>query len=517
MRERIQTQNDPNPNALVKCMTCNGFYEKTYWSRHARNCGENGAAPIPAKLSEISRSLNDQNDVVYSDDFKVHILNKFRDDESGLLCQRDSNILRYGVELYDKIKSRAEKQDEVRKSVRSEMRKLGNLYLACLKQSDWKAVNGDASDIVCRDNMLALRKAILDHTTKEDDSLKCSLKASLYYTIKGFASSVSVWHLLLNNDEESRKINDFLAIFERIKSNIFLEATQKIHQSRQIRLRKPSELPVESDILKLREYLLKTIETYSNTLTFMDATSFVELRDAVCARLTLFNARRGGEPARLLLSEWRDAEAGAWVDQQRISKIDDPVEKKLLNTLKIAYQMGKGNYKLVSVLIPLDCQKMLRILTSESTRNDSNVLPANQYVFPSTQMKDTHASGWHVVHGICKNLDLKSKNTLTATKQRHRVPTFFATLDLPDKDREAFYSHMGHAEDINKNVYQIPMAIQAITTVGKHLTVIDEGIIIVFINSAPTLDSSCIVSLSCIFNITFSQIGTNCCWPIKHK
>lgn len=110
-------------------------------------------------------------------------------------------------------------------------------------------------------------------------------------------------------------------IFEKIKSSTFLEATQKTHQNHQVRLRKPSELPLESDIVTLRDYHFKKIEKCSNTYTFMDTNSFAELRDAVSARSTLFNARRGGEPARLLSSEWKDAKTGVWIDQRRVAKI----------------------------------------------------------------------------------------------------------------------------------------------------------------------------------------------------
>ena len=64
---------------------------------------------------------------------------------------------------------------------------------------------------------------------------------------------------------------------------------------------------------------------------------------------------------------------------------------------------------------------------------------------------------------------------ITATKQRHRVSTIFAALDLPQFERDSFFEHMGYGEDINTNVYQAPPAIKELVVVGKHLTNIDEG------------------------------------------
>jgi len=64
----------------------------------------------------------------------------------------------------------------------------------------------------------------------------------------------------------------------------------------------------------------------------------------------MFNARRGGEPARMTLSEWLEAENDTWLDQDLVQNISDPIEKELIKDLKLAYQAGKGSRKLVPVL-----------------------------------------------------------------------------------------------------------------------------------------------------------------------
>jgi len=60
-----------------------------------------------------------------------------------------------------------------------------------------------------------------------------------------------------------------------------------------------------------------------------DLHAFIDLRNLIVARLTLFNARRGGEPARLLLTEWDDALKGVWIDPDMVEKVQDPIEKAL--------------------------------------------------------------------------------------------------------------------------------------------------------------------------------------------
>lgn len=67
------------------------------------------------------------------------------------------------------------------------------------------------------------------------------------------------------------------------------------------------------------------------------------MRNLLVSRLTLFNARRGGEPARMKLSDWNDAESNAWIDNQWVDcmmGMMGPLEKELISDMKLAYQTG---------------------------------------------------------------------------------------------------------------------------------------------------------------------------------
>lgn len=98
------------------------------------------------------------------------------------------------------------------------------------------------------------------------------------------------------------------------------------------------------------------------------------------------------------------------------------------------------------------------------------------YVFASTQSSESHVSGWNTLDNVCRKIVLKNRALITATKNRHRISTLYASLGLPEKDREYFYNHMGHSKEINENQYQAPAAIMEITKVGKNLMKFDKGI-----------------------------------------
>jgi hypothetical protein len=76
----------------------------------------------------------------------------------------------------------------------------------------------------------------------------------------------------------------------------------------------------------------------------------VSLRNALCARLTLYNARRGGEPSRLRLDQWNDAVEERWIDKEALKKLPD-CQLENIKSHRLLYMAGKGNH-LVPVLIP---------------------------------------------------------------------------------------------------------------------------------------------------------------------
>ena len=95
------------------------------------------------------------------------------------------------------------------------------------------------------------------------------------------------------------------------------------------------------------------MEDLCNEYNFDDASSYVELRNRTCTRLTMLNGRRGGEPARLMLEDWRQAEKNVWIDQQRLNDLEE-LDRVLVKSMKIGYMTGKRNNHLVPVLIPPD-------------------------------------------------------------------------------------------------------------------------------------------------------------------
>ena len=488
-RERTSKLKEDD-SALFMCGTCNGFYSRRYIKRHTKRCITNteGAvhgAAIPASLLKHGEILqNDQ-------DFATEILSRFRQNiPCSKLCRSDRTIIKIGQRMWRKEKKKQNKKAEVRKAVMSDMRRLSNLYIEVLKTEEFLGVlpskEGDASDLFKRNNFQHLEEAIEVYTSKQaassssasESRIKPGLKLGLYYLLKS-ASKIMKGLYLCEADEEgdaqAADIDKFTTVLEVNHDMIFGDAEYCLNQAREKKLRRPESQPTESDIQKVRDYTVNRItELVSDEFTWVDVHNYTELRDLVICRLTLFNARRGGEPSRLKIEDWIDADEGAWLDKLQMKNLD-PIDQALSSKLKVSYQSGKGVKHLVPVLFPGDTHAAMRLLADPEARKCATVAESNKFMFPSTGHSENHMSGWHALNNVCEGLELENRQNMTATKNRHFVSSKFSIMDVSEQDRQYIYKHLGHSEETNKHIYQAPLAIKALTVVGKRLMHMDDG------------------------------------------
>ena len=301
---------------------------------------------------------------------------------------------------------------------------------------------------------------------------KPSLKVALGFHLKSAAKTMKGMYLMDTDDDKATEMDKFLTLLDLHWGAIFTKAQFKINDRRQQHLRRPQELPVESDMLKINSFIKNELEKLmDDPYLIWGQYDYNRLRAICVCRLTLFNARRRGEPARLLRKEWNDGENGAWVDPQQVENIEDEIEKCLVGSYMLTYQRGKGT-KLVPLIIPRDIVQPIKKLLS--IRKDAGVSDANPYVFAYTENSNNHVSGWACVHEVAQLAEVTNIALMTATKVRHRASTTYALLDVPQQDRETFYRHMGHSKEVNESIYQCPLGITELTRVGRFLEDLDQ-------------------------------------------
>ena len=468
LREREQGK----PKDLVVCGTCHRCYDRAYMWHHRRHChsSEDTVSPpsIPVSLMRTSAAV--------SDHFKVDILDHFVNDDVGRLCKTDPTILLVGQSLYAMVKQKPDKKSGVKSSVKANMRMLGNLYTEFQQHNP--ASQGDPAtsvDMLERRNFPALEHAI-EQYTRSGGELKAGLKGALYYLLKKMAAAVKANFIINHQDAKASEIEKFVVVLEMHHTSLFGDATYQVNVNRQTKLRRPQSLPSDNTVAKVREFTVATIKCIiaNHREKVLPSPAFTLLRDLALCRLTLFNFRRGGEPARLALSDWSDARHDMWIDQARVKKMA-PVEQEMFANLKVMYQTGKGNDHLVPVLVPTDVAPALCLLAQPDNRKAVGVSKDNPFLFPVVHAGSDHCSGYHSVRRVVNLAGVEDGSTLTPTKMRHYSSTHYAALDVPQNQRTYFYLHMGHSQQINEQIYQTPLAEAEVTVVGKFLQQLDQG------------------------------------------
>jgi hypothetical protein len=472
---KLQNERSQGNNTLAMCSLCKGFYNKRIINRHKKRCSSAEGTTVYPTTCSVNMLRTKAN---YSVPYVQEILECFQDNEVGRLIRSDEWIKRYGYLCFQNNDD-IEKRTEKRTNLMNNLRLLARLFLVfkqILKEEKPQMKLASCSQMFDRDLILYIQEAIRSITKyKETNEVKNGLKRSLRYLISDVCKVMRANYLLLKQDDKAEEMAKYILILQLIWPTFFASAEESVVKKRHSDLRRPVRLPNEKEIEKLRYFTKNVIERLSEDIyQTLDYTKFCQLRDAVICRLTLFNARRGGEPSRMTIKDWEDALEGAWIDPVRIDHVEDDIEKKLLCETKIAYIHASKVTKLVPLLIPQDCWQAMKILTDPEIRRGAQINENNKFAFPNMMHSKNHASGWVAVHNLCRKAGLEQ--SISATDMRHYVATSYALLDVSPNDREMFYKHLGHSKEMNENVYQCPPAMNTITKVGKFLNQLEGNI-----------------------------------------
>ena len=359
-RERNQGQ----PSSLKMCSECKGFFRSDLIHRHKKHCpAAEGSTTTPSSVSLWTLMP----DTDYSQLYRTDILESFRESDYGTLIRSDDWIKTYGYILYQNIEGSV-KRIEKRFSLTSKLRRLAHLFLE-FKKTAGKSCFADSLDscskMFDRRNIPLLQQAISNLTQdKETKKVKNGLKLSLRYLINDVCLVMQANYYIKMEDDKAEELAKFMTILKIIFPSFFQEAEESVVTKRQAELRAPLKLPPKENIIRLRDCTKDIIrELTADKFSLYTTNEFCRLRDALVCRLTLFNARRGGEPSRMRLSELSDAMTDKWIDQHQAEHfIEDEIEKSLLFESKVAYIRASKLAKLVPVIIPDDCWKALNMI-----------------------------------------------------------------------------------------------------------------------------------------------------------
>jgi hypothetical protein len=328
---------------VVHCKKCLGAYSLTSFHKHRKLCGD-ARAPLKPEL------LNERNS-----DYSTLVLNQFRRNEIGETCRKDDVIKKFGWLLFQKAKTKVDKVDEVVKSVMGDMRLIARIFCNLKLEVPDEVILNDASAVVTVAYWRYLKDVIDTLTSKDDRAapVKHGLKMNIYYTLVKFADALI--GDALENKQPTEDLEAFKKILKHHQNSFFGDAKYQINKLRQEALRLPERLPDEDYVIKLRDHTVNGIEQLTSKDPF-DASDFIQLRNLTSTRLTLFNARRGGEAVRLTIDHWNKRHQ--WIRPDQKEKLDEE-ERRFFAEMEIMYSTGnhsKHTSKLFSLIFVLHFQ-----------------------------------------------------------------------------------------------------------------------------------------------------------------
>ena len=186
------------------------------------------------------------------------------------------------------------------------------------------------------------------------------------------------------------------------------------------------------------------------------------------------NGRLGQKACRLLRSEFKDAVEDNWINKKWKN---DPYV--LFQVLKNVYKAGKGIKILVPVLFTLETLAATILLDDDDLRQQAEVLSNNRYVFANTHNSLEYENGYWGMQLVASDAGIREDEAkkINDTLIRHFTSTEMAAKDIPENERQYFYTHICNSEEMNKQTYQAPLAVMEIVKVVKHMKVTQDSVV----------------------------------------
>lgn len=151
----------------------------------------------------------------------------------------------------------------------------------------------------------------------------------------------------------------------------------------------------------------------------------------------------------------------------------------------VTFQTGKGADHLVPVFFPPCTHKAMKYLVSKEARDNAGVSPANNYIFANTQGSNKYTGGWHCINEMLTKVG--RTGSFNATKNRHRIATLLARMNLNENEKKLIFQHFGHSQTMNEDVYQAAGGSRQIQSTGKMLQRVRYSIALTFFENIKLL------------------------------
>ncbi|XP_071491977.1 uncharacterized protein [Diadema antillarum] len=462
----------------LPCVHCLGFIDvHEMWAhikacKHKKSQNDNAGKSIIAECrmlldggnSDLSPRVARVKDVI------VKNMREKENDKVKQTVQRDSLILQFGGTLLER-KGELQKND-----IGKRMRQLARLVLK-VDEIDQpvtlnQCIDGKMFDVVVEATHQLCVAA--EETTMSGMPMTKSPSLGLHigYSLIKCCNLKRGIAIRLGDQRMRREADDFKDLYESEWADLI--SGPAVQSLKERVYRKRETLPTTADLCKLKEFTEEAISKGKDQLLAHPCKkTWRSLATALFVAVTLFNKRRGGENARLLLRSFRERHTMDRVINEDLMDGLSPLEKKLARRFDCIDLPGKRNRK-VPLLIKGHWASAMELL--DCKREQCDVSPRNIFFF-ATPARLTHINAWQTLHDFSLKAGCQSPSDISTTRLRKYTSTLLQILDLSDGELEWLSNHLGHELNIHKDVYRLHSPVIEVGKVAKLLLAVELGVV----------------------------------------
>lgn len=270
-----------------------------------------------------------------------------------------------------------------------------------------------------------------------------------------------------------QRLNDYITLHEQEWGDSISHSALSTIDLR--KMNKVDPLPLTQDVVKLSKETKESMKELVRELSSEELgrraqkEKYNELVTLSCAAVIVFNKRRGGEAAKLLVDTYKNRKPR--VANEDVMSFLSPLERELAKVMGCVEVIGKRKRRVPILLTPhliqaLDVLAQFRLTVG--------VPEANPYLFARAGAKGC-VKGWDALKHACTKAKLERPDLVTGTKLRKYLATVSQILSLDDNQMEWLANHLGHDLSVHRQFYRLPDEVIQVAKVSQLLLASEQG------------------------------------------
>ncbi|XP_070200920.1 uncharacterized protein [Littorina saxatilis] len=411
-----------------------------------------------------------------SEGLREHVFSAMIADDVTLVAKNDRLIVAYGEKLYQQhghLKQR-------RTYIKQKLRELARLLILARREHVTHKKNEKETEITdlqssidpCKfPSLISAVRKLCGYSSVENSYSNPSLALKLGHALKKCATCLRSLSLIDGNTDLAEKSQDFIHVCcDEWSSYISSAALATLDHNK---WNKPHRLPLTEDIRIVTQHLKEERRKCFRELTRCPSTStWHALAKVSLANVILFNRRRSGEAARMLLSDYSSAKSNE-VSQDDVLEALSDLEKKLVHNFQRVEIRGKRGKKVPVLLTVAMTEEMDRLI---ELREIVGISETNEYVFARPYYEsDDHLAGHEALRESVQASGAKEPGYITGTRLRKHLATCCQILNLSQNELEQVCGYMGHDLIVHRDFYRLPEDSYQLAKVSRLLLCMEQG------------------------------------------